>query len=109
LRAFNRNTPIGNYTIGDLNYDFRFDGELADSNDLGNIIIKGSGASSVRLKDIATIQKEYKEKEIKSLGFQDASGYNYVALSVNKKAGANVFSVSASAKKAIENYIATTP
>jgi multidrug efflux pump subunit AcrB len=25
IRSYNKNTPIGNFTIGDLKYDFRFD------------------------------------------------------------------------------------
>lgn len=109
LRSFNKNTPIGNYTIWELEYDFRFDGEIPDVESLENLIVKWSGISSVRLRDIATIKKEYKEDQIKSLGFYQASGYNYITLSVNKKAGDNVFSVSKSAKLALEEYLSGNP
>ena len=109
LRAFNKNTPIGNYTIGDLNYDFRFDGELNSITELENIIIKWNGTSSIKLKDVAQIEKKYKEKNIKSLWFYNASWYNYVTLSVNKKAGDSIFSISKSAKETLESYIADTP
>ena len=109
LRSYNKNTPLGNFTIGDLNYDFRIDGEFQDVTDLENTIIKGSGSSSVRLKDISEISRAYDEDVIKSLGFYNASGFNYVTLSFNKNAGDNVFSVSKSAKLALEEFLETEP
>lgn len=109
LRAFNKNTPIGNYSIWDLDYDFRFDGELENIAELENVIVKGSGVSSVRLWDIAKIEKKYKDESVKSLGFYNASWYNYIALAVNKKTGTNVFSVSKSAKQELESYLESTP
>lgn len=105
IRAFNKNTPIGNYKIGDLNYDFRFDGELSDIQELKNLSIKWSSSSTVRLWNIATIEKQYKNTVPKSLGFYEKSGYNYVVLWVNKKSGDNVFRVSRSAKKELESYL----
>ncbi len=109
LRANNKNTPIWNYAVGDLKYDFRFDGEFHDIVDLENTIIQGSWASSVKLKDVARIEKEYSEDVIKSLWFYDETGKNYVTLSFNKKVWDNVFSVSKSAKSALEEYLDTTP
>ena len=107
LRSYNKNTPLWNFTIGDLNYDFRFDGEFSSITDLENTIVKGSGFSSIKLKDIALISREYDEDVIKSLGFHNASGFNYVTLSFNKKAWDNVFSVSKSAKEALEDFLDT--
>ena len=107
LRSYNKNTPLGNFTIGDLNYDFRVDWEFESIQDLENTIIKGSGASTVRLKDIAEISREYDEDVIKSLWFYNASGFNYITLSFNKNAWDNVFSVSASAKKGLEELLQT--
>ena len=109
IRSFNRNTPIWNYTIGELNYDFRFDGEIETVESLKDITISWSGLSSVKLWDVAEITKEYKEKSVKSLWFYGASDYNYVTLAVNKREWENVFSVSASAKQEIEKYIESNP
>jgi len=39
LRSYNQNTPLWNYTVWDLNYDFRFDGELSDIEELKNIVV----------------------------------------------------------------------
>ncbi|NDK10237.1 efflux RND transporter permease subunit [Candidatus Gracilibacteria bacterium] len=109
IRTFNKNTPLGNYTIGDLEYDFRIEGELSDIKDLENIIVSGDGVSRVRLGDIATFQKEYPNQGIKSLGFYEKTGQNYVALSFNKQSGDNVFSVSKTAKAVLQDYIQTQP
>ncbi len=109
LRSYNQNTPLGNYSVGNLNYDFRFDGEFRDIRDLEDTIIQGSGASAVRLRDIAVVEREYEEDIVKSLWFYNDTGKSYVTLSFNKAAGDNVFRVSASAKKALEEYLETTP
>lgn len=109
LRSYNKNTPLWNYTVGDLNYDFRFDWEFQDIDDVKNTIISWNGSSIVRLSDIATIKKEYGEDVIKSLWFYEETGKSYVTLSFNKKTGDNVFSVSKSAKLALEEFLDSTP
>lgn len=109
LRSFNSNTPLWNYTLGDLQYDFRFDGELESSSDLEDIVIAWEWISLVRLWDIATFTKEYTDDTLKRLGAYNESGYNYITLSFNKKLGDNVFEVSASAKQALEKYLSETP
>jgi len=105
IREYNKNTPIGNYSIGDLSYDFRIDGELNSINELQNIIIRDSASSQVRLSDIAQITKEYENDNYKQLWLYDDIGYNYITLDFNKATGANIFSWAASAKKVIEQYI----
>ena len=109
LRSYNKNTPLGNFTIGDLNYDFRFDGEFDSITELEDTIIKWNWVSSVRLKDVAKIERKYSNDVIKSLWFYDASWYNYITLSFNKKIGDNIFTVSKSAKLALESYLVDTP
>lgn len=105
IEEYNKNTPIGNYKIWDLKYDFRFDGELNDQIDLGNIVLKGENGSFVYLKDVAEITNEYKTDEIKKLGFENNTWYNYVALSFNKAEGSNIFQVSKTSKQALKDYI----
>lgn len=109
VRAFNKNMPIWNYTIGDLNYDFRFDGEFTSQSDLENLVIRDIWGSQIVLKDIAEFKKEYPTKSIKSLWFYENAWYNYVSLSFNKKAGANIFQISDDAKKDLSNLLASNP
>lgn len=109
IRSLNKNTPIWNYKIGELNYDFRFDGEFSNISELENVIIRDIGNSQILLKDIASFRKTYNDDIIRKLGFYKASGYNYISLNFNKKAGSNIFSVSQKAKENLEAYIAQDP
>jgi multidrug efflux pump subunit AcrB len=109
LRSYNKNTPLGNFDIWDLSYDFRVDGEFESISELENTVIRGNWSSSVRLKDIAVIEKKYSDESIKSLWFYESLGFNYVTLSFNKASGGNIFSVSKSAKVNIEEYLEITP
>ena len=105
IKSYNKNTPIWNYSIWDLNYDFRFDWELENIEALKNVVIRGSNGSHIYLKDISKISREYKNNDIKNLGFFEKSGYNYVSLVFNKAEWANVFSVSEKSKKHLEEYL----
>jgi len=109
IRAFNQNTPLWNYTLWELNYDYRFDGEFENIQELEDTIISGEWFSRVRLWDIAEITKEYDEDVIKSLWFYWETGKSYITLSFNKSSGDNVFTVSRTAKESLENYLATQP
>ncbi|MDD3144571.1 MAG: efflux RND transporter permease subunit [Candidatus Gracilibacteria bacterium] len=109
LKSYNKNTPIGNYSIGDLNYDFRFDGELKDIQALKNVVIRSTKGSNILLSDIATIETKYRDDSIKKLGFKDNKGLNYISLSFNKNAGLNVFDVSVLAKETLNNFVKVNP
>jgi len=105
LRSYNKNTPLWNYAVWGLNYDFRFDGELSDIEELKNIVIAWNGSSLTRLSDVATFSQEYDQDVIKSLGFYNETGKSYVTLSFNKNVWDNVFSISKSAKAALEEFL----
>lgn len=94
----NRNTPIWNYTVWDLTYDFRFDWELSGLEDLKNIIIRSSSSSALRLSDISEISLEYDTKNINKLWFFEKKWFNYVTLTVEKTSSASVFAGSKNAK-----------
>ncbi|PZM84784.1 hypothetical protein DLH72_02840 [Candidatus Gracilibacteria bacterium] len=105
ISSNNKNTPIGNYTVGDLNYDFRFEGKLVDIEDLKNVVIRSVSGSVLKLGDIADIKEEYPNETIQKLGFFGKTGYNYVTLMIEKSDSSDVFSSASSAKKQIENLI----
>ena len=105
IREYNKNTPIGNYTIGDLSYDFRVQWELTSINELQDVIVRDTWTSQIKLSDIAQITKEYSSDDYKQLGLHNETWYNYITLDFNKATGANIFSWSASAKIAIEEYM----
>lgn len=109
IRSFNQNTPLWNYTLWELNYDYRFDGEYENIQELEDTIISWEWFSRIRLWDIAEITKEYDEDIIKTLWFYGEKGKSYVTLSFNKKTWDNVFTVSRTAKESLEEYLDTEP
>ncbi len=106
IRAFNQNIPLGNFTVGDLNYDFRIHGELGNVYDLLDLDVIGT-KEEVQLKDIATLAFKYKDGAIRTFGRWSEKGYYSVSLTFNKQAGESIFSTSAEAKKAIEELFKT--
>lgn len=107
IRAYNKNTPIGNYEIGDMKYDFRFDGEFTREEQLLQVPIISEIWRSVTLWDIATVKRDYKSKNIvNEVGFYKKSWYNYVQLTLSKKPKISIFTTSSSAKKLIEEKVA---
>ncbi|MFK7780244.1 MAG: efflux RND transporter permease subunit [Candidatus Gracilibacteria bacterium] len=109
IRINNKDTPIGNYKVGDLSYDFRFEGELEDIEALKNVVIRDNGFSNVILSDIADFKLEYPGDEIRRLGAYDMVGKNYISIVVNKSTGSNVFDVSRESKEAFETLLEGDP
>ena len=106
IRAFNANTSIWNYQVWDLKYDFRFEWELDNIDELKNLIIRDTGVSQVKLNEIATFKTEYSDKSIRKLGsYTEWFGFNYTSISFNKWNGANIFAVSKFAKAELEKIL----
>ena len=106
IHSYNKNTPIWNYTIWDLNYDFRIQWEFEDIEDLKNLTIKNNWWSKIKLWEIAEIKKEYDDNAIQSLWIYEQSWFNYIGLTFNKEKWSSIFSVSNKAKEELEEYIA---
>lgn len=102
INAVNKNTPIWNYRVWDLSYDFRFEWEFKDIEDLKNVVIKSNSSSFLKLWDIAEIKESYKSDDIKKFWNLEKKWYNFISLMVNKSSTSSVFSGAEKAKKEIE-------
>ncbi len=107
IQSFNKNTPLGNYEVGDLHYDFRIEGEIKNIEKLLQIPLIFQWHALVQLKDIATIEKKYNDESLNKLGTYKESWNNVVSLIINKSAGSNIFKNAKSAKKSIEELLQT--
>ncbi len=103
IRSYNTNTPLGNFEIDSLQYDFRIDGELASEQELLDVPL----SAGIKLRDIATVTRTYDDEAQKTFGRYEEQGYGVTTLSINKADGGNIFAASASAKEALENLLAT--
>lgn len=105
IRSFNKNTPIWNYKIGNLSYDFRFDGEIKDIEELKQIPISSNGSSIIYLWDIAEVRIDYKNDDtIRFWEFQK-TGHNWVIVTIERKPNESLFSSSLKAQDAIEKEL----
>lgn len=105
IRANNKDTPIWNFKVWDLTYDFRFDWELANINELWNIILNDNWVSQIKLSDIAEFEVEYPWKSIKKLWWFNKNTSNFISLTFNKWVWANIFDASKNSKKALEDLL----
>lgn len=109
IKSNNKDTPIWNFKVWSLNYDFRFEWELENLNALKNVIIRDNWISQVLLSDIAYFTSEYPWDEIRRFWWYNFSWKNYISVVFNKKEWANVFEASSSSKQSLENLLSNDP
>lgn len=133
IQSYNRDQPIGNFTLWDKNYDFRIEWKNIESFDFLSVPIALPNGGTMKLSDIATIERKYKNTTKKilvlsgsgkietssclsSVSWEDIPnpeclfqvGYPYVGLTVNKTDSVSIFSVSDTAKKSIDTLLSTS-
>ncbi len=104
IRAFNSNLPLGNYALGDKNYDYRITNELTSLGQMQDIPIKVT-AGYVKLAEIASITRTYKVDTVSQWWIAWKADNYAIELTIFKKAKSNIFEDSNSAKKIISESI----
>ena len=106
IQWYNRDQPIGNYSVWDKNYDFRIEGKNKESFDFLQIPISLPKWGTILLGDIASIERKYISDATNYLvlwGTGEVQSYEYVGLTVNKTDSASIFTASKNAKQVIED------
>ena len=106
LRSTNKNYPIWSFSISNLNYDFRIEWEVKEIHELLTIPISSQNGSIIKLSDVATITKKYKDESFGRLWFHVDPGYNYVSFVFEKKAWSDIFAVVENAQNLIDEVLA---
>ncbi|NDK07700.1 hypothetical protein EOM39_00465 [Candidatus Gracilibacteria bacterium] len=107
IKAWNKDIPIGNFKVGDKKYDFRIEGKYSDSIEMLEIPLQLSSGNYIKLGDIASIERVYKDKSISLVGTYERNGLPFISLLVNKIDGASILTASKDAKKVIEDTFKT--
>ena len=107
IRAYNQNSPLGNFEIDGRDYDFRIDGELLNEQELLDVPLRGTGISDIRVRDIATLSRKYDDTTIARLWSYGRSNQNVVSLVFNKTPWSNIFTSSDEAKAWLQELIST--
>lgn len=113
LQSYNRDQPLGNYSVGDKKYDFRIEGKEDKSYGFLSIPINLPKWGVTTLNDIATIKRKYKNESVRIFipgGENTVSEWKlYVGLTVNKSDSASIFALSKNAKGKIQEIFETEP
>ncbi len=69
IRSYHQDAPIGNFGVGDRNYDFRIGGKFDDAQKFLDVPVVLSSGKTIRVGDIAKIERYYKDTSISRVGF----------------------------------------
>jgi multidrug efflux pump subunit AcrB len=111
IQGYNRDQPLGNYTVGSKKYDFRIDGKEDVARRFLDTPLALPRGGSVTLGEIAEIKRAYKNKAVRILvpWVQEGKKWwrSYVWLTVNKTDSASIFLASTSAKAKVADIFRT--
>jgi multidrug efflux pump subunit AcrB len=105
IRAYHQDAPIGNFGVGDRNYDFRIGGKFDDAQKFLEVPVVLSSGKTIRVGDIAKIERHYKDATIERVGFPNGDAYLSVNMTIFKNDGPSIFVASESTKKMIEELL----
>lgn len=107
IRSWNKDIPIWNFSVGDKKYDFRIEWKYNDAIKVLEIPLQLKNGKFIKLWDIATIERVYKDKDISLIGFENIDSYPYISLVVNKVEWSSIFWVSNDVKIIVEDMFKT--
>ncbi|MFQ5747722.1 MAG: efflux RND transporter permease subunit [Gemmatimonadota bacterium] len=98
IREENVTIPGGTIDVGHLKYLVRVPGEFERTRPIEDIVITSPGDRPVYVRDVASVDFGFKEKE----SFARLDGKPVVTLSVSKRTGENIIETSDAVKRAIQ-------
>ncbi len=69
IRSVHRDAPIGNFEVGSKKYDFRIEGKYSEGREFLDTPVPLPSGKSVKLSDIAKLERSYKDKSVREIGF----------------------------------------
>ncbi|GMV06123.1 MAG: copper transporter [Gemmatimonadota bacterium] len=98
IRNENVNIPGGSIDVGDTKYLVRVDGEFEDPTLIGELVVKTMGGRPVYVRDIATVDFGFAERE----SYARMNGNEVVTLDVVKRSGENIIESAEEVRAVIE-------
>lgn len=108
IRSFNQDIPIGNFGVGNKNFDFRVSGKLTEQNEILSIPLVLPGGRTIKIGEIAKIERKYADITKNRIGLQGADAYESVTMSVSKNESTSIFQASSDVEKVINEKLATS-
>ncbi len=94
----NASAPSGTIRMGRFRYPLRTLGEFVSVEEIGEVVVHGAAGQQVRLRDVATIEDGFRERESMA-GYNGREG---VGLLIFKESGANTVRVTREAEAVLE-------
>lgn len=107
IRSYHQDAPIGNFGVGDRNYDFRIGGKFEDAQKFLEVPVTLSTGRFIRVGDIAKIERYYKDTSISRVGFPDGIAHEAINMTINKNDSPSIFAASKATKDMIETILKT--
>jgi len=107
IRSYHQDAPIGNFGVGERNYDFRIGGKFEDAQKFLEVPVTLSTGRTIRVGDIAKIERYYKDTSISRVGFPDGTAHESVNMTINKNDSPSIFAASNATKGMIETILKT--
>jgi multidrug efflux pump subunit AcrB len=98
IREENVTVPGGTIDVGEIKYLVRVPGEFEETRPLEDIVIATPGETPVYVRDVATVDFGFKERE----SYARLNGNPVVTLSVSKRSGENIIETSDGVRAVIE-------
>lgn len=89
--------PGGTIDVGDMKYLVRVPGEFEETRPLEDIVVTAVGARPVYVRDVATVDFGFKERD----SYARLNGNPVVTLSVSKRSGENIIETSDAVRRVI--------
>ena len=94
LSSGNLSVPVGVVSTDGIEYAVRFEGKLVDATDIENLPVGTNNGQTVYVRDVATVNDSVdKESSISRVSVDSAPSENSLTLSVYKKSGLDVTTV----------------
>ncbi|MAO66175.1 MAG: copper transporter [Balneola sp.] len=98
VQSKNMTVSAGQLDIGAMERSVRVDGEIEQASDLENLILQNAAGDEVYLKDIATVQDDFADRE----SYASLNGEPVITINVKKKSGGNLIETSEEAIAIVE-------
>ena len=105
VRRENVTLPGGSVEMGPYKYSVRVPGELESVDEIGDLVIRGSGGVPVYIRDVASIAYGFEERK----SYARLNQQSCVSLSITKRSGENLIKIADRVKEEIERLRPTFP
>lgn len=104
ISGFNKDIPIGNFTIKNKSYDYRISGKNTFATDFLSIPLSLPNGGNIFLRDIASISRKYSSEKTANIFLNEngeISSHKAIGLVLTKTDSASIFGAASDAKEEI--------